>query len=413
MQEMKTKLDVMEIRQQLGQGPGTASDVPKLPVLPMNMFGMGGPLTLPMSMNNVAQNTVKNTKLKNLAAINQMQDLLQELTVDQDLSETFSPNLSIGATSQLSLALQKSDFGSQHEVQTLLKEKKYFELLQKSLRALAEIQKGEVNRSRFSDLMGSTMMLDSPKRGLGDSLVLDKTLYPSMRESASMLELKLQNAESVQLRDADNGSTLSREDFDENDENVIRFEEQYESEDPTEGDVLTFYKTRKKRVADRSGGPLPEMPQKEKVAPLKPPIILSKDDIRKNVQLTKALPRHIESLVTLNENLEAVTEQDNEDKSTPRTNFSSKTPPVPNTELVQPEQTKERGKETPLQEYHPKQSNPNAQLDDDTESLDFAPVGKVKESSIKKDQIIPKFSDADLAISKEASLSNSKSARGL
>ena len=82
-----------------------------------------------------------------------------------------------------------------------------------------------MNRSRFSDLMGSTMMLDSPKRGLGDSLVLDKTLYPSMRESASMLELKLQNAESVQLRDADNGSTLSREDFDENDANVIRFEE--------------------------------------------------------------------------------------------------------------------------------------------------------------------------------------------
>ena len=78
----------------------------------MNMFGMGGPLTLPMSMNNVAQNTVKNTKLKNLAAINQMQDLLQDLAVDQDLSETFSPNLSIGATSQLSLALQKSDFGS-------------------------------------------------------------------------------------------------------------------------------------------------------------------------------------------------------------------------------------------------------------------------------------------------------------
>ena len=97
---------------------------------------------------------------------------------------------------------------------------------------------------------------------------------------------------------------------------------------------MTFYKTRKKRVADRSGGPLPEMPQKEKVAPLKPPIILSKDDIRKNVQLTKALPRHIESMVTLNENLEAVTEQDNEDKSTPRTNFSSKTPPVPNTELA-------------------------------------------------------------------------------
>ena len=159
--------------------------------MPMNMFGMGGPLTLPLSMNNIAQDTVKNTKMRNLATINQMQDLLQELTADQESPEIFSPNLSIGATSQLSLALQKSDFGSQHEVQTLLKEKKYFELLQKSLKALAELQKGEVNRSRFSDLMGSTMMLDSPKRGLGESLMFDRTLYPSMRESASMIEIKL------------------------------------------------------------------------------------------------------------------------------------------------------------------------------------------------------------------------------
>lgn len=58
--------------------------MPKLPVMPMNMFGMGGPLTLPLSMNNIAQDTVKNTKMRNLATINQMQDLLQELTADQE-----------------------------------------------------------------------------------------------------------------------------------------------------------------------------------------------------------------------------------------------------------------------------------------------------------------------------------------
>ena len=44
--------------------------------------------------------------------------------------------------------------------------------------------------------------------------------------------------------------------------------------------------------------------------------------------MTKVVPPPKETMVSLNENLEAVTEQDNEDKSTPRTNLSNKTPPV-------------------------------------------------------------------------------------
>ena len=38
--------------------------------------------------------------------------------------------------------------------------------------------------------------------------------------------------------------------------------------------------------------------------------------------------------------------------------------------------------ETPLQELNPLQSNPNLKMQD-TEVLDFSPVSKVKESSIK------------------------------
>ena len=75
---------------------------------------------------------------------------------------------------------------------------------------------------------------------------------------------------------------------------------------------------------------MPEIPQKEKLAPLRSPTIFEKGDIKKNVQPTKQAQTKIESVVTLDENLESVTEQDNEDKSTPRTNFSQKTPPVMN-----------------------------------------------------------------------------------
>ena len=95
---------------------------------------------------------------------------------------------------------------------------------------------------------------------------------------------------------------------------------------------MTFYKLRKKRIADRSGGALPEMPEKEKVVPLRSPTIHIKGDLKKNVQPTKVAPPKIESIVTLNDNLESVTEQDNEDKSTPRTNLSLKTPSVANKE---------------------------------------------------------------------------------
>ena len=48
----------------------------------------------------------------------------------------------------------------------------------------------------------------------------------------------------------------------------------------------------------------------------------------------------------------------------------------------------EEKKEKPLQELNPLQSNPNLKAED-IEVLDFSPVGKVKESSIKKETVIP------------------------
>ena len=130
-----------------------------------------------------------------------------------------------------------------------------------------------MNRTRFNDLMGSMIMPDSPKKGLGESFLFNKTLSPKAKVSSrSMLELKLTEA------DNDNDSTLSR-DFEFNDENSIQFQEEYENEEPTEGDSLTFYKLRKKRIADRSGADLPEMPEKEKVVPLRSPTIHFKGDL--------------------------------------------------------------------------------------------------------------------------------------
>ena len=131
-----------------------------------------------------------------------------------------------------------------------------------------------MNRTRFNDLMGSMIMPDSPKKGLGESFLFSKTLSPKVKNSSrSMLEIKLTEA------DNDNESTLSRDDFEFNDENSIQFQEEYENEEPTEGDSLTFYKLRKKRIADRSGGALPEMPEKEKVVPLRSPTIHFKGDL--------------------------------------------------------------------------------------------------------------------------------------
>ena len=50
------------------------------------------------------------------------------------------------------------------------------------------------------------------------------------------------------------------------------------------------------------------MPEKEKVVPLRSPTIHIKGDLKKNVQPTKVGPPKIESVVTLNDNLESVTE---------------------------------------------------------------------------------------------------------
>ena len=47
--------------------------------------------------------------------------------------------MSMNSSSSLSIALAKSDFGNPSQIQALMKEKKYFELLQKSLKAMAEI----------------------------------------------------------------------------------------------------------------------------------------------------------------------------------------------------------------------------------------------------------------------------------
>ena len=80
MQELQTKLDVIEIRKQLGHDPvDTDEDQPEKPMMPMSIFGLSGPMSLPMSMNNIAQSTVKKAKMSNLTAINQVQELLQEL----------------------------------------------------------------------------------------------------------------------------------------------------------------------------------------------------------------------------------------------------------------------------------------------------------------------------------------------
>ena len=61
-------------------------------------------------------------------------------------------------------------------------------------------------------------------------------------------------------------------------------EEELEGFAPVEGDALTFYKVRKERVADRSGGQLPELPKKEKTVPLKPITILLKGALAKKIQ---------------------------------------------------------------------------------------------------------------------------------
>ena len=65
---------------------------------------------------------------------------------------------------------------------------------------------------------------------------------------------------------------------------MMFMEEELEGFAPVEGDALTFYKVRKERVADRSGGHLPELPKKEKAVPLKPLTILMKGALAKKIQ---------------------------------------------------------------------------------------------------------------------------------
>ena len=72
----------------------------------------------------------------------------------------------------------------------------------------------------------------------------------------------------------------------------------------------------------------------------------------------------------------------------------------------------EEKKEKPLQELNPLQSNPNLKAED-TEVLDFSPVGKVKESSIKKETVIPQSTDIDLSNVKQKTITSHNSARGI
>ena len=68
--------------------------------------------------------------------------------------------------------------------------------------------------------MGSMIMPDSPKKGLGESFLFNKTLSPKVKNSSrSMLELEIKLTEA----NNDNESTLSRDDFEFNDENSIQF----------------------------------------------------------------------------------------------------------------------------------------------------------------------------------------------
>ena len=78
-------------------------------------------------------------------------------------------------------------------------------------------------------MMGSMIMPESPKRDLVDSIIFDKSLLPKVKESSrSMLELRLENTENIELRDVENLSSQSVDGFD--DENAIRYEEEYESD---------------------------------------------------------------------------------------------------------------------------------------------------------------------------------------
>ena len=48
-------------------------------------------------------------------------------------------DMSMNSSSSLSMALKQTNFGSPRTIKNMMKEKKYFELLEKSLKAMAEL----------------------------------------------------------------------------------------------------------------------------------------------------------------------------------------------------------------------------------------------------------------------------------
>ena len=192
--------------------------------------------------------------------------------------------------------------------------KKYFELLQKSLKALAEIQKLEMNRSMAMDLSVS-MSRDRSPFSLRSSPRFNQSSSVEVRKVASKSPILLNCArkldlsalagdgahsalELAEVNPDRRGSTNSEKaggtqtprleaDWEKRipSGELMFMEEELESFAPVEGDTLTFYKVHKERVADRSGGPLPERAKKEKAVPLKPPNILIKGALVKKIQL--------------------------------------------------------------------------------------------------------------------------------
>ena len=68
-------------------------------------------------------------------------------------------------------------------------------------------------------------------------------------------------------------------------EEMMFMTEETESLPPLSGDTLTLYSHNKKRIADKSGADRPDAQKKEKVVPLKPPVILLQNVQNKKLRL--------------------------------------------------------------------------------------------------------------------------------
>ena len=68
-------------------------------------------------------------------------------------------------------------------------------------------------------------------------------------------------------------------------EEMMFMTEETESFPPQSGDTLTLYSHNKKRIADKSGANQPDPQKKEKVVPLKPPVILLQNIQKKKLRL--------------------------------------------------------------------------------------------------------------------------------